>query len=48
MAVSITTNLLIFKRILFKMKNSRTHEPPNNIESPKFHLAFSKKNLLKL
>jgi hypothetical protein len=37
-----------FKRLLFKKKNSRIHEPPNDIESHRFFLAFLKKNLLKL
>jgi hypothetical protein len=39
MAVSITINLLFFKGILFKMKNRRIHEPPNDIKPHKlsFH-----------
>jgi hypothetical protein len=40
--------LIIFKRLLFKIKNSRIHEPPNDIELLKFFLAFSKKTLLNL
>jgi hypothetical protein len=46
MAAAIT--LLIFKRILLKTKNSRIHEPLNDIEPHKFYLAFPKKNILKL
>jgi hypothetical protein len=31
MKPSVAINLLIFIRLLFKMKNSRIHEPPNDI-----------------
>jgi hypothetical protein len=47
MTTPATITLLIFKRVLFKTKNSRIHEPPNNIESYRFYLAFSKKKHLK-
>jgi hypothetical protein len=34
LAISLSTaaTLLIFKRLLFKTKNNRIHEPPNDIE----------------
>jgi hypothetical protein len=37
-----------FKILLFKKKNSRIYEPPNDIEPHRFYLAFPKNNLLKL
>jgi hypothetical protein len=38
---NFTNNILIFKRLLFKTKNSRIHEPPNGIEPYRFFLVFS-------
>jgi hypothetical protein len=47
MIASAAIDLLIFKRMLFKAKNSRILEPPDDIEPHKFFLVFSKKNILK-
>jgi hypothetical protein len=47
MIASAAIIFLIFKRMLFKLKNSRIHEPPNDNKSRKFYLAFSKKNIFK-
>jgi hypothetical protein len=48
LTMAVTTTLLIFNRLLFKMKNSRIHEPPYDSGPYIFYLTFSKKNLLTL
>jgi hypothetical protein len=45
---SVPIDFIIFNRIIFKLKNSRIHEPQNNINPHKFYLAFSQKNILKI
>jgi hypothetical protein len=40
MVVSQTTILLICKRLLLKIKNSRIYKPPNDIESASSILYF--------
>jgi hypothetical protein len=42
MTTSITATPLISKRLLFKTKNSRIYEPPNDVELYKSFLALLK------